>query len=242
MLYLSRLRLQPRHRDVQKDLSNCHALHSRILSAFPLLPTPSSPRAEMGVLYRLEEAGRFPTVIVQSRLEPDWSRLPEGYLASPAECKRVDDKYSRINQGDRFIFRLRANPTRRIARGNTEQAERWRGKRVELQREEDQIDWLIRKGDQHGFKLLSITVRQQAVPNLRVLPNNKTHGWRQDAGGNRKLTFGSVQFEGVLEVTNRESFMQALEQGIGSGKAFGFGLLSIAPAPGAQPPDEGDAP
>jgi CRISPR system Cascade subunit CasE len=37
-----------------------------------------------------------------------------------------------------------------------------------------------------------------------------------------------VQFEGDLEVTDAAAFRAALAQGIGSGKAYGFGLLSIA--------------
>lgn len=48
-----------------------------------------------------------------------------------------------------------------------------------------------------------------------------------------KITFASVLFEGLLRVTNPDAFRSALEMGIGSGKAYGFGLLSIAPAGGA---------
>jgi CRISPR system Cascade subunit CasE len=39
-----------------------------------------------------------------------------------------------------------------------------------------------------------------------------------------------VVFEGRLRVTDAEAFRRALAAGIGSGKAFGFGLLSVAPA------------
>jgi CRISPR system Cascade subunit CasE len=41
-----------------------------------------------------------------------------------------------------------------------------------------------------------------------------------------------VLYEGELEVTDTAAFRQALEKGIGSGKAYGFGLLSVAPASG----------
>jgi CRISPR system Cascade subunit CasE len=39
----------------------------------------------------------------------------------------------------------------------------------------------------------------------------------------------SVRYEGVLEVTNPNGFQKVLTSGIGPAKAFGFGLLSIAP-------------
>jgi len=41
----------------------------------------------------------------------------------------------------------------------------------------------------------------------------------------------SVLYNGLLEVTDPDLFHRALIRGIGSGKAFGFGLLSVAPGP-----------
>jgi CRISPR system Cascade subunit CasE len=148
----------------------------------------------------------------------------------------------------RLCFRLRANPTRRIssqcAREKNQQAI---GKRVEIRNEEEQIKWLQRKGevirDQNGvltgggFRLLSVKVNAE-VANVRATPEDKFFGWRVDKpdtksespGKKHRLTFGSVLFEGVLEITDAERLQKTLEAGIGSGKAYGFGLLSIAPA------------
>jgi CRISPR system Cascade subunit CasE len=44
------------------------------------------------------------------------------------------------------------------------------------------------------------------------------------------MSFRSVRFEGHLTVTDETAFAETLSSGVGSGKAFGFGLLSIAPA------------
>ena len=41
------------------------------------------------------------------------------------------------------------------------------------------------------------------------------------------LSHAGVRFDGVLEVTDPVSFAATLDSGIGSGKAFGFGLLSV---------------
>jgi CRISPR system Cascade subunit CasE len=39
-----------------------------------------------------------------------------------------------------------------------------------------------------------------------------------------------VLFEGTLEITDPQQFLnRSIAAGIGSGKAFGFGLLSVAP-------------
>jgi CRISPR system Cascade subunit CasE len=52
----------------------------------------------------------------------------------------------------------------------------------------------------------------------------------RDAGG-RRLTFGAVVFDGMLEVSDPGRLRSALRHGIGSAKAFGFGLLSLARVP-----------
>ena len=47
--------------------------------------------------------------------------------------------------------------------------------------------------------------------------------------GGTKAYHGSIQFRGVLEVTNKEVFEKTYYSGIGSAKAFGYGLLLLAP-------------
>ena len=44
-----------------------------------------------------------------------------------------------------------------------------------------------------------------------------------------KLRHFAVCFEGVLKVTDEDLFTETVENGIGSAKGFGFGLLSLAP-------------
>jgi CRISPR system Cascade subunit CasE len=45
----------------------------------------------------------------------------------------------------------------------------------------------------------------------------------------QQVSFTMVVFEGVIEITDAESFRSTLVQGIGREKAFGCGLLTIAP-------------
>jgi CRISPR system Cascade subunit CasE len=63
------------------------------------------------------------------------------------------------------------------------------------------------------------------VLDARVNVDGAESGSRGDA----VVTFASVRFEGVLEVRDADRFREALANGIGPGKAYGFGLLSIAP-------------
>jgi CRISPR system Cascade subunit CasE len=234
-LFLSRLFLNPHNRDVRRDLADCHNLHRTIMNAFPQADG-SAARDEFGVLFRVESQRDGKVILlVQSQVEPDWSRLLGGYLleagGNPA-CKPVSSHYAGLETGQRLLFRLLANPTKRVSAKNTEEDARWRGKRIELRSEEDQIAWLRRKGDAAGFRLLAARVNR-AVPNVQTTPRPKTSGWREKS----RLSFGSALFNGELEISDAERFRQALSDGVGSGKAYGFGLLSIAligPGRGAE--------
>lgn len=225
MLYLSRLKLTSLRRDVQRDLADCHDMHQRILSAFPDESTVERARKSFGVLYRVDQSRDSLQVLVQSEREPDWSRLPTGYVNQPPTVKRIDPLYEQVRRDMELHFLLRANPTRRISDRNTTQDERWRGKRVELRREEDQQAWLRRKGEDAGFALVGVRTRPE-VDDARVAAHAVAHGFRRET---RQLTFGSVLFEGRLRVTDADRFRRALVSGLGSGKAYGFGLLSVAP-------------
>jgi len=243
MLYLSRLLLNNRSSAVRRDLADCHQLHRTILAAFPEAPAGTAgAREHFGVLYRMELPGHDGNLrlLVQARNMPDWATLPADYLdasaAEPAACKRVDEHFARLPIGSELVFRLRANPTRRIDKRNEREDERWRGRRVELRREEDQLAWLHRKGEQGGFVPLSIRVNP-AVADVRTLHGTNVTGRRplqspeQASQPNIQLMFGSVLFDGRLRITDMERFRHTLEHGIGSGKAYGFGLLSVMAAP-----------
>lgn len=244
MTYLSKLVLDPRSRAVRHDLGNCHELHRTILKAFPAAPDGASAREHFSVLYRVENQDRSGgiRVLVQSRVEPNWSHLASDYLLTDTrnpDCKRLDEQYARLFAGMPLFFRLRANPTKRIHQRNEHEIniQRWHGKRVELRGEEQQLAWLGRKGERGGFRLLHVRTDAR-VADVRTAPAPNVTGSRPqhasaagDPRERQRLTFGSVLFEGKLEVVNAERFRETLGAGIGSGKAYGFGLISVIPAP-----------
>lgn len=230
-MYLSKLVLNLRDRQVRRDLADCQELHRTLLRAFPdgITGDATGARARCGLLYRVEvdRTSRAVAVLVQSAVEPDWSRLPTGYVTTWA-CKFIA-AYEAITRGMRLRFRLRANPTRRIARARDVEEARWVGKRVQLFREEDQLAWLARKGQLHGFRLIQVrAVADQPVSAVQVAPEGVITGRRTNGGQVHPLTFGAVLFEGELEVTDADAFRAALVHGVGPAKAYGFGLLSVA--------------
>lgn len=223
-MYLSFLRLNPASAAVQKDLRDVAELHRTVLSAFPdLRKSEMGARASLGILYRLESersTGRI-LLYVQSLKTPDWSGLPEDYLLQEAGApnpaiKSVEAAYNSIRSGQVLRFRLRANPTRKIDTKSGPDGTRRNGRRVPVSGTDAQVEWLVRKAAEHGFELLQVAVA--ASGSAELVKSRKTN-----------RTFQGVVFEGSLAVRDPERFRDALAKGLGPGKAFGFGFLSVAP-------------
>ncbi len=219
-MYLSRLILNPRSRRVQRELAQPYEMHRSVMRAF----RTDLEKGEERVLWRVDEHPRLGLVLlVQSRELPDWTWLAEdgarGYLMPVNEPNPAVKPFDlRLSAGQALAFRLRANPTKRLGKS----AEYDKGKRVGIYDEKDQLDWLTRKGEQHGFRLVHAQVSRDGK-----IKDEKDAG--RD-GAVHKLELLSVQFDGVLQVTDPDKLVAAVQNGIGSGKGFGFGLLSLAPA------------
>jgi len=227
-MYLSRLILNPRSRQVCREVADAYELHRTISKAFSSevfhldRKTPSAP----GILFRLEihpYTGE-PTLLVQSRIKPDWSYMSEpgkNYLIPsdelPSEVENPAVKFVDLEfqYGQYLQFRLKANPTVKKDRENKKQ-----GRRIGLYREDEQIKWLTRKMRSAGCELVSVRVSNKE----RV--KGKLFLEKEDE---KQLRFLAAQFDGVILVQDPAPLLLALSVGIGSGKGLGFGLLSLAP-------------
>jgi CRISPR system Cascade subunit CasE len=58
------------------------------------------------------------------------------------------------------------------------------------------------------------------------LEGYQSHCFRKAARG-REIKYGSLDFKGVLSVTDAELFKETLFYGIGRSKAFGCGLMMV---------------
>ena len=205
-MYLSRLKYTLNNVRTRRSLSDPYEMHRLIWRAFPDSATGGPGR----VLFRTEEHRRQAAVItlVQSEKEPDWKPLEhEGLLL--ASYKPYEPI---VTSGQRLRFRLRANPTRRVGDKN----DKLHGKRVGIYGEGKQREWLLRKATKSGFEVTDvlITSRENVVSSTR----------------GKKAQHFAVDFDGYLRITDANKFRDTLIKGIGPAKAFGFGLLSIAPA------------
>lgn len=202
-MYLSRLVLNVHEMAVLRDLSNAHKLHQRIMQAFPDEENRTRPREDWHILFRQEPD--HDVVLVQSDLQPDWSRLPNRYLQS-SDFKEVNLTAEQFLSHRIFQFRLRANPSKR---------DKQTSKIIGFYQQSDQLAWLERQGNRYGFQLLGVD----------VIPSPNVFGIKQQ--GQAPVRLVTVLYQGVLKVTDPSMFLTGIQQGVGRGKSYGCGLLSI---------------
>lgn len=222
-MFLNRIHLDPRCREVRRDLSDPYQLHSTLCRAFSV---PEKKCTEGEFLWRLEpesDSAGYPRILVQSRTIPDWTGIGvKGWLAKvdPAIDLKERLKLDSLKVGQRFRFRLRANPC--VTHD---------GKRLGLLHLEEQEKWVKRKGERHGFSLPQLASFDLSDPpqervDVRVSQEQMLRGSRHSGSAIRVF---SVLYDGVLVVSEPDSFRDGLRTGIGHGKAMGLGLLSVAP-------------
>ncbi len=224
-------------------LRNLYHVHQRLCMAFPSelrksddqnFLKPFNPedfgnghvhvkRADdKGFLFRIDpKPGGRVVIVVQSSTEPDWDYAfhNAGYLlAAPPQVKLFDPSFE---AKQRLRFRLVANPTRRLSNrslgADGQPIQKGIGKRVPVPTDR-LLEWLTGRAEKAGFSIESKSVD--------VSPGYICINKARSGDG---LRLRSVRYDGVLIVTNPARFREGMLQGIGTGKAFGFGLLSVAP-------------
>lgn len=227
-------------------LHDRYHVHQRLCMAFPsadrksvdpyfLMPfdpkefgTPDDQRrsqvhvqraADAGFLFRVDpEIGGRVIIVVQSGSRPDWDygfHNAGHLLAAVPQVREFEPSFS---SNQRLRFRLVANPTRKIDTKSGPDGQKRNGRRVPVPADQ-LVAWLCRKSDTAGFsvEMESIVVQPGYV---RARKGTDSKGFRLFA----------VTYDGYLKVDQPEMFREVLSTGIGAGKAFGFGMLSVAAA------------
>lgn len=237
MSWLVRLEVKMETARSEGILDN-YAWHKKLWNCFP--DVPDQKRTEIGFLTRidsLEGAFRLWVISKQEPTRPQWCP-PDGFAVNEISPSFLSHR--------NYAFDLRANPVKAAVQKDSKGEPllqpngKWlRGKRVPIVESEELRSWLIQKG-----KVRSVICRKGEttidVPGgfrivedkpLEIRPMVESHFRKQDKKTNKEHAayHGGVQFRGILEVTDQESFVETYHSGVGSAKGFGFGLLLLAP-------------
>ncbi|MFE1775529.1 type I-E CRISPR-associated protein Cas6/Cse3/CasE [Streptomyces sp. NPDC059008] len=250
-MHLTRFRVNSARPGARRLLSSPQSLHAAVMSSFPtVLPSDSDcPR----VLWRVDHNARAEVFLyVVSPTRPDMTHLVEqaGWPAAATDpetpgwqSRPYTPFLDKLTAGTVWAFRLTANPIHFARRKDGEPT-----KRTAHQTSHHQQRWLIERQERSGFRII------EKPPERRLLPHGTTHQGHAHHGDQYELTVrdrrdlaftkGSatkeavrlvtVTYDGVLEVTDPAALRRTLTQGLGKAKAYGCGLMTLAPAATTQ--------
>ncbi|WP_331736051.1 type I-E CRISPR-associated protein Cas6/Cse3/CasE [Streptomyces sp. NBC_00057] len=255
-MFLTRFRLNTARPGARRLLSSPQVLHAAVMASFPgLLPTDSGSPEGPRVLWRLDQNARAEVLLyIVSPARPDLTHFVEqaGWPAAAADpetpgwqTRSYAPFLDRLAAGEKWAFRLTANPVHYIRRKPDEPT-----KRTAHLNPVHQMAWLLDRQERGGFRILEKPDNKRLLPEGTTFKKHQHPGdryeltvrdkrglsfdkSRSDDGTRRKpVTIVTVTFDGRLEVTDPAALRHTLTQGIGKAKAYGCGLLTLAPLTG----------
>ena len=201
-MYLSRVTINTTLRETMRALVSPNIFHGAIESSF------DGARARR--LWRIDDLKGKKYILIVSETMPKLEHFAEqfGYV-SEYETKDYSPLLDRILEGERWQFRLTANPV--VSKMN--------GKIMAHITPEFQKKWLSSRAKRLGF-----SVDENEFQTVQ----SKWYDFRKKNGtGSFRIRLLSVTFEGILTITDAKQFRETLCNGIGREKAYGQGLLTV---------------
>ena len=213
-MYLSRMQLDISQRKTMIALNSPNYFHGAVEDSF------KGERKRN--LWRIDKLNDKYYLMILSPEKPDLSQAVKDFgfpNYDPAwETREYDGLLNRITEGSVWHFRLTANPivSRRVGvRTSTVYA---------IVAPKNQKKWLMDRSESHGFKV---------TENSFDVVKNQWYQFKKRRNDSGVVSLLGATFEGRLQVTDPEKFIQSLTEGIGKEKAYGMGLLTIVRAEGS---------
>lgn len=221
-MYLSHVPLNTARRSAVALLGSPQRIHAAVLTAFPgetdQMPAGlefSPAKGEGRVLWRIDRSGPKANLFVVSPERPDFTSLIEqaGWpcAENPARTADYGRFLDRLEPGQSWAFRLTANPV-------TTTLDQARNKKVRVPHVTvaQQTKWFSDRAEQNG-----ITIKDVLIDDRRRLEFRR---------GDKTVTLASVSYRGTLDVVDSTLLRAMLVNGIGKGKGYGLGLMTLANA------------
>jgi CRISPR system Cascade subunit CasE len=222
-VYLTRFRLNSARRATRRLLESPQSLHAAVLACFA---RPEDHTTATGrTLWRVDRRPQSPDIrlYISSPRPPDLTHLVEqaGWPTIDTWLTRPYTAFlDSIEKGQVWAFRITANPVHNgRRRSDSKDTQRFGAVTAE-----QQIGWLLARAERSGFAICSTT---DGFRNL-VLRDRLTRTFRRNKDG-PPVTLTMATYEGVLRVEDADQLRRVLTNGLGHGKAYGCGLMTLAP-------------
>lgn len=203
MLYASILRLS--RSDIKAlKITDAYSLHRIVYDLFDDVRNEQQKQASVpsGILYA-DKGGDFNSRLILMLADRPPNPSP---AFGEVESKTINEPFL---QHSRYAFEVTINPGKR---------DKQTGKIIPVRGREAITGWFIERAEKSwGFSVNpdNLQIEKMAVQSFKK--------------GIQTITHGSATLKGELHVNDRDRFIQSFRQGIGRGRAFGFGLLQIVP-------------
>jgi CRISPR system Cascade subunit CasE len=192
----------------RRGLRDSYDWHQAVWKAFP--GRDGEQRDFLTRLDQRQEGFRLLIVSPVQPVRPEWCPADgESWKTKP-----IPESYFICS---RYAFQLSANATKKVSKELPNGTLTKNGRRVPLRKREELLEWIKRKAVQGGFTVDEAT--------LRTFSRGREYFSKKSQAG----LHSAVEFQGVLTVTDPATFHETFTRGVGPAKAFGFGLLVIAP-------------
>jgi CRISPR system Cascade subunit CasE len=154
---------------------------------------------------------------------PDFTHLVEqaGWPTLPTwQTREYEPFLDRLDVGQTWAFRLTANPTRARPAAEGQRSQRFGHVTVSQQQK-----WLVQRCGTAGFDVLTPSGSGDSADGVVVRERGTTRFRR----GEGQVTLTTASFEGLLTVSDPGALRTTLTRGLGPAKAYGCGLLTLAP-------------
>ncbi|MEV0530066.1 type I-E CRISPR-associated protein Cas6/Cse3/CasE [Streptomyces sp. NPDC050439] len=220
------LSLDARHPLVAKSLIDAQEMHRTVMSGFRgwIEDGASHPRADMGVLstWSVDLKAAALVLVVQSRVPGDWSRIPRAAFTTAPHSITVDRTFT---AGESAAFRTVVNPTRSKPSGKPV-SDKARGTRTAHTTPEHVKRWFTRRLQPAGEPKMA----EDGVVRIGATADPETLGIRMlptvsSAHRNKPVRIGRAEIRGTLTVTDPETLVDVLANGLGHARAYSCGLI-----------------
>lgn len=220
-MFLSRIWVDPTRRGARRLLASPQRVHAVVAAA------TSTGDDECRPLWRLDETSSGLQLLVTSAQEADFTSLLEQLDLPEADGWQTTSYQpflDRIVEGQRWRFALACNPVRSV-RQVDDPARLGRGKRVPVVGAHQLQEWLINRAPGHGFHVDD----DSFIVSGRRAEEFRRRDSADPEGPSNRVRITAVRYSGNLRVDDADRLRSALTQGVGSAKAYGCGLLTLAP-------------
>lgn len=218
-MYFSKISLKPTADKAKYAVTVCSDTYKEHQVLWKLFN--DDPDAKRDFIYRYEPQHNVPAYYIVSQRKP----LDQDYLWNI----QVKDYDPALAVGQRFAFMLRVNPvkTKNGKRHDVVMHAKHQMGYKDLDRNERPsqqemveragYEWLASRASQSGFSIDDTAIRIDGY-------QPHTSGRRK---GKKEIRYSTMDFRGIIQVTDVTAFEKTLMQGIGKAKAFGCGLMLI---------------